>query len=78
MSGRKLAEIQSETKQDDELQRVNELTLTGWPQHSVDVPALAMEFYNVRHALSVSDGILLMGSRIVVPRRMRDMENLPV
>ena len=73
MSDRKLAEIQSETKQDDELQKVIELTLTGWPQHRVDVPALAMEFYNVRHALSVSDGILLMGSRIVVPRRMRDM-----
>ena len=73
MSDRKLAEIQSETERDDELQQVIELTLNGWPQHSSDVPARAMEFYNVRHALSVSDGILLMGNRIVVPRRMREM-----
>ena len=69
MSDRKLAEIQSETEQDDELQQVIELTLNGWPQHSSDVPAQATEFYNVRHTLSVSDCILLMGNRIVVPRQ---------
>jgi len=39
MSDRKLAEIQSETEQVDELQQVTELTLNGWPQHSSDVPA---------------------------------------
>ena len=72
MSDCKIAEIQSETAQDDELQKAIELTLNGWPQHSRDVPSAAMEFYNVRHALSVSDGILLMGDRIVIPRRMRE------
>ena len=48
-----------------------EYTLVGWPTHKQDAWLAAREFFGVRNELSVCDGLLLRGDRIVIPFSVR-------
>ena len=58
----KLSQIRKETV---------EYMLVGWPTHKQDVWLAARELFGVRNKLSVCDGLLLRGDRIVIPFSMR-------
>lgn len=59
------------TIMDPTLQLVQEVIKAGWPQHKNQCPAAIKPFWAVRHDLSVVDGVLLCGSRLVVPTSLR-------
>ena len=67
----KIDEIRTATSTDAELQSVMKLIKTGWPEHLSSVPESAREYIQVKSELSVYNGLVLRGSRIVVPRMMR-------
>ena len=48
-----------------------EYTLVGWPTYKQDVWLAARELFGVRNELSVCDGLLLRGDRIVIPFSVR-------
>ena len=53
------------------LKTAMEYTLVGWATHRQDVWLAARELFDVRNELSVCDGLLLRGDRIVIPFSMR-------
>ena len=55
------------TQSDSVLQAAIVYTLTGWPKHEKDVPNSLRELYAHRGMLSVTDGLLVFGNRIVIP-----------
>lgn len=59
------------TLMDPTLQLVQEVIKVGWPQHKHQCPAAIKPFWAVRHDLSAVDGVLLCGSRLVVPKSLR-------
>ena len=46
-------------------------TLAGWPKYEQDVPTQLRELFSVRGSLSVSNGLLTYGDRIIVPKDLR-------
>ena len=65
-------EVQLHSRRDPIISRVIDFVMNGWPQDHVhlDLPFAA---YRVRqNELSVTDGCLLWGSRVVVPPTLRD------
>ena len=46
-------------------------TLARWPKYEQDVPTQLLELFGVRGSLSVSNGLLTYGNRIIVPKDMR-------
>ena len=70
-SDSKLSQIRKETQKDLNLKTAMEYTLVGWPTHKQDVWLVARELFGVRNELSVCDGLLLWGDRIVIPFPMR-------
>jgi hypothetical protein len=50
---------------------VKEILSKGWPEHKSHCPVAAKTFCGVHHALSEVDGLLLYGSRLVVPVSLR-------
>jgi transposase InsO family protein len=70
-SEKRLKELRDSTANDPTMQGVVMYTLTGWPQYAQDVSANLRDYYNERGFLSVSDGLLMYGERIVIPRSMR-------
>ena len=48
-----------------------EYTIHGWPQYMEDVQLAARDFFIIRGELSLHDGLLVRGDRIVVPFSLR-------
>lgn len=62
------SEIQKHTRNDPTLSKVYEITMQGWPAHG---NPLFPEFSTRRDQLSICQGTLLCGSRVVVPSKLR-------
>ncbi|CAA9996939.1 unnamed protein product, partial [Nesidiocoris tenuis] len=69
-SDKKLNEIKQKTKDDPVCKFLSEFCSSGWPQRS-DIPEICLPFWQHRHDISLVDGLLLKGSRIVIPEVMR-------
>ncbi|KAK7105840.1 hypothetical protein V1264_017168 [Littorina saxatilis] len=67
VSDEKLEALRKATQEDVTLQTALEYTRSGWPQYKEDVKLAAREFYSVKDELSDHDGLLVRGSRIVIP-----------
>ena len=67
----KKTDLRKATMEDSVLQSAIMFTLTGWPRHESDVPESLKSLYAHRATLSVSDGLLVFGSRYVIPATMR-------
>ena len=70
-SDQKLEEIHRATRDDAELQAAVRYTLEGCPTRGDDVIAEAQPHHHVRDELSVADGLLLRGVRIIIPKVLR-------
>jgi transposase InsO family protein len=60
------------TAEDVELQDAINMTLVGWPEYIRDVPPHLREYHQFASQLSVHNGLLLNGKRIVIPKAMRE------
>ena len=70
-SDQKLEELKEATRRDIQLPYVIQHTMQGWPANRQDVILAARDFYDVRQELSIYDGLLLRGHRIVIPYEHR-------
>lgn len=71
VSAARLEDIRKHTEQDETLQEVTRITLSGWPEQKSDVPSAAASYFNVRDELSVQNGVVFCGERAVVPKSLR-------
>ena len=67
----RLAEIRAATQVDDIMTTLKNVIMSGWPTSRVDVPPAAMPYFNYRDELTVQDGIILRGERVVIPTSLR-------
>ena len=70
-SDKKLAEIRQATAQDPELCALRDVILQGWPDERRDVSQTLRKYWPFRDELSIEDGILLKGSRLIIPGKLR-------
>ena len=71
LSPGRLEQLQRCTGQDAALQTLKTTILTGWPTQKEQVPINIREFCHYREELSVHNGVLFKGMRVVIPRVMR-------
>ena len=71
ISDRKLEEVRRETELHEQLQLLRDTILDGWPDARNSCPPKIVDFWNHRDELSYIDGLLLKGSKIVIPRSLR-------
>ena len=71
VSDAKLDQIQEETKKNINLKTSLEYTVTGWPTYKQDVKLAARDVFAIGGELSVCNGLLVRGNRIVIPYTMR-------
>ncbi|KAK3093011.1 hypothetical protein FSP39_010012 [Pinctada imbricata] len=67
----RMEKIQKETETDQEMRVLRETILAGWPNLRADCPSIIKDFWNFREELSISEGMILKGKRIVVPNSQR-------
>ena len=71
ISEARLLQIQRETEQDESLQVLKAVIQHGWPENKSTVPLLASPYFDMRDELSVQDGLIFKGERVVVPEAAR-------
>ena len=67
VSSSRLQEIQQATEDDEILKSLKAIILRGWPDDRSQVPEQITPYFSVRDELSVHDGVIFRGQRIVVP-----------
>ena len=67
----RLNEIRQATQEDQILQLLKETIMKGWPTHKAQLPVSLTQYFNYRDELTVQDGIILRGERIVIPSSLR-------
>ena len=70
-SDKRLCEIANATKDDSQLATVCSYVRNGWPEYQRDISYDAKEFYQHRSELSCLDGMLLKGTKLVIPKMLR-------
>ena len=61
----RLQEIRSATERDESLMQLKSIAMTGWPSHR------ASPYHDYRDELTVQDGIVLRGHRVIILTSMR-------
>ena len=71
VSAARVGDIRKHTEEDHELQELIKVILTGWPEDKSQVLNSAVPYYNVRDELTVQNGVIFRGERVVVPKSLR-------
>ena len=76
ISEQRLHAIRQATEEDDTLQLLRQVVLEGWPEDKSDVPSLVMPYFSFRDEISIHDGLLFRGERVIIPLSMRSLMKL--
>ena len=68
----RLNDIRIATDSDSTLQQLKQMILQGWPTHKSAVPSDIAVFFDYRDELTIQDGIVLRGNRVVIPVSLRN------
>ena len=60
-----------EASTDEEMSKLKETIISGWPVHKDDVPKEIRSYFPYRDELTVQDGVVIHGERLVVPKSLR-------
>jgi len=71
ISEQRLNELKAETQKDSVLQDLKRTVENGWPIAKQDAPTTTSPFWNYHDEISIADGILFKGERVIVPKSMQ-------
>ena len=64
-----LQEIRIATQEDDEFVLLKHTITQGWPSNIKEVPSVTQFYWTFRKELTIEDGVILKGIRIVIPAK---------
>ena len=67
----RIEQLREETDKDSELHALREIIHVGWPNQRIDCPEQLKEYWNYRDELAIADGIILKGTRFIVPKSLQ-------
>ena len=71
ISEARLQQIQRETNMDESLQVLKAVIQHGWPEHKSALPDIISPYFNMIDEMSVQDGLIFKGERVVVRQAAR-------
>ena len=67
----RLEEIKKMTTQDSNLEALKSTIFKGWPNERADLPENLRPYFSFKDEMTVQDGVILRGERVVIPSAMR-------
>ena len=71
ISSNSLKSLQSATEEDEEMQMLAKVIRTGWPNQKDFLDLSILKYFPFREELTIQNGLILKGDRIVIPHSMR-------
>lgn len=72
VSDTKKVQLQSATENDEQMQQLSIMIKNGWPTNVNSVPMELRDYWKVKHNLHMSDSLIFVKDRLVVPSSMRN------
>ncbi|XP_014664331.1 PREDICTED: uncharacterized protein K02A2.6-like [Priapulus caudatus] len=66
-----IPKMRKHTCEDEGLQALKSTIMTGWPECKAQLSPHVIPYFNLRDELTVVDGLIFRGERLVVPKAMR-------
>ncbi|KAF6038468.1 hypothetical protein EB796_003223 [Bugula neritina] len=66
-----MVKYQKATEEDEELSMVMKYVRTGWPTNRKSCAGRALAYWNIKDSLTVYEGLVFYGSRLVIPNMLR-------
>ena len=66
-----LQQLRVATQADDELAILKHTIMQGWPKNIKQVPPELQSYWTFREELTIEDGLILKGTRIVIPHKQQ-------
>ena len=73
ITAERLADLLEKTEQDESLQKLKHVIKVGWPDKKEDVPAEIRNYFYFKEELTIQDGILFKGNRVIAPVALRPL-----
>lgn len=67
----RIEQIRRETEGDEVLQMLRQVILQGWPDDKDNISPQLMPYFHIRDEMSVQNGLVFKGERVVIPHSMR-------
>ena len=67
----RLNQIREATQQDETMQLLKDVILHGWPESKVKVHTLLTPYFSSKDELSLQDGFIFKGERVIIPESLR-------
>ena len=67
----RLQEFKQHTAENENLQAISRLIVSGWPESRQETPYAARAYFNYRDELNTEDGLIFKGNRLIVPKSLR-------
>ena len=67
----RLESLREETKDDSTLAELTDFIITGWPDSMQDLPQHLHPYWCFRDELTILDGLVMKGNRVIIPTGMR-------
>ena len=71
-SNEKCPSMAGETDKDENLVTLKNMIIKGWPDMRDDCPQILRKYWTYRDELSILDGLVLKGVRIVIPEQCKN------
>ena len=71
ISDSQLERVKYATQSDPELSALKEQVVQGWPSDAKSVPKMIRSYWSLRDYISVEDGVLFNGTKMIIPNGMR-------
>ena len=71
ITAKRLADLREKTELDECLQKLKHVIRVGWPDTKEEVPSEIRNYFHFKEELTIQDGILFKGNRVIVPTALR-------
>lgn len=68
-----LKEVQLNSSQDKDYQKLLQYVIKGWPKYSKDIPDALKPFYSIKNDLTTFQGLILKNQAILIPQSLRTL-----
>ena len=73
ITAERLVDLWEKTQQDESLQKLKHVIKVGWPDKKEEVPAEIRNHFHFKEELTIHDGILFKGNRVILPVALRPL-----
>ena len=71
ISEERLSDMRSLAEEDEALQKLKRVIMEGWPETKDKLHVLVKPYFPYRDEMTLHDGIIFRGERVIVPTKMR-------